>query len=114
MKKFMLLTVVVGALFVSACSQSPFYHEHIMRGHVLNVNDQEARVCIGEKDGAKINDELEVFRVVVTGEDDSGLEVYDREPVGKVKITRITGDHFAVASIIEGKVGKHDIVELSR
>ncbi len=113
MKNSVLLGLVTVSLFLAACSQNPFYHEHFMRGHVVNVNDDHVRVCIGEKDGAEVSHELNVYRVIVSGQDASGSDIYDRETVGKVKITRITGEHFAVASIIEGNINKHDIVEFS-
>ncbi len=111
MKNIVLLGLVTASLFLAACSQNPFYHEHFMRGHVVNVGDDQVRVCIGKKDGAEVSDELNVYRVVVSGQDASGTDIYDRETVGKVTITRITGDHFAVANVTEGNVKKHDIVE---
>ncbi len=113
MRKIVLFGLVTASFFLAACSQNPFYHEHFMRGHVVNVSNDQVRVCIGKKDGAAVSDELSVYRVVVSGQDASGVDVYDRERVGKVKITRITGEHFAVASITEGNVNKHDIVEFS-
>ena len=113
MKSIVLLVFVTASLFLAACSQNPFYHEHFMRGHVVNVSDDQVRVCIGKKDGAEVSDELNVYRVVVSGQDASGTDIYDRETVGKVKITRITGEHYAVANVKEGSVKKHDIVEFS-
>ncbi len=114
MKNSMLLIVIISGLFLSACSHNYFYHDNIMRGQVVNVDDSKVRVCIGKKDGAKVADELSVYRVYVSGQDAAGSDIYDRETVGKVKITKLTGEHFAVARVIEGKINKHDIVELSR
>tara|TARA_B100000745_G_scaffold300562_1_gene255299 strand:- start:2988 stop:3332 length:345 start_codon:yes stop_codon:yes gene_type:complete len=114
MKKMMLFSVVIGVFFLSACSQTPFYHEHIMRGQVVSVNSERVKVCIAKKDGAKVEDVLNVYRVVVSGQDAAGEDLYEKKPVGKVMLTRITSEHFAIATVTEGEAQKNDIVELSR
>lgn len=114
MKNLLFFFVVIGALLSSACSQTPFYHQHIMRGQVVSANSEQVQVCVGEKDGAKVDDVLSVYRIIVSGQDVSGIDIYDKEVVGKVKISRLTGEHFAIARVVEGTISKHDIVELSR
>ena len=104
--KFSFLLVFVGLL--NACAGSTFYHENIMRGQVVGVDNDELVICIGREDGAKEGQELQVYRYAWEGED------YRFDYVGAVQIESVINDHFARAIGITGDVKQHDIVELKK
>jgi len=105
-----LFVLLLVTTFITACVNSPFYHDKIMRGQIVGFDTDEIVVCIGTNDGAEIGQELQVYRsnwVDTTEEGDD----YQYDYVGKVKIVSIVNDHFARAKIVDGKLIEHDMVE---
>jgi hypothetical protein len=86
-----------------------------MRGHIVDVTDDVATVCVGRADGAAPGQVLNVQRVVrVSQPSKSTTPMFRREQVGHVRIDSIVDDHFARATVIHGAAAPHDIVELVR
>ncbi len=89
-------------------------HGYLMKGQVLEVKGAEAYLCIGSSEGAKEGQEFPVYRYIKDPENiltEKALS-YKREQVGKVKISRITHEHFAWATIISGDVKANDSAEV--
>lgn len=112
MVKFSYMAVFVGLL--TACSGSQFYHNNIMRGQVVGIDNDEVVVCIGTKDGAEEGQELRVYRYIWEGSVEEGDDEYRVDEVGALRIKSIINEHFARAESTEGDVRKHDIVELRK
>ena len=110
--KFSFLLVFVGLL--NACAGSTFYHENIMRGQVVGVDNDELVICIGREDGARKGQELQVYRYVWEGAVEEGDDDYRVDYVGAVQIKSVINDHFARAVSTTGDAKKHDIVELKK
>lgn len=118
---------LLGAfLIISSCaSMQGFYHAKIMKGSIIEASDSSVYLCIGEKDGATVGQEFNVYKTIVTNpppritsprEVPRGIPatpIFQRELTGRVKITKIIDEHFAEAIIISGKAEKNSIVELS-
>jgi hypothetical protein len=89
-------------------------HGMIMRGHILEAEAGALVICVGEKDGAQVGQELDVVsHQRVTGTPKKAGPRYQRETVGRVRITSLFDDHYATAEIVEGKAQPHDTVELT-
>jgi hypothetical protein len=110
--KISFMVAFVGLL--SACAGSQFYHENIMRGQVVGIDDDEVVVCIGSEDGAETGQELQVYRYVWEGAVEEGDDSYRVDYVGTLQIKSVVNDHFARAISTKGNVKKHDIVELKK
>ena len=110
--KVTFLVVFVGLL--TACAGSQFYHENIMRGQVVGIDNDEVVVCIGSEDGAEMGQELQVYRYVWEGAVEEGDDDYRVDYVGTLQIKSVVNDHFARAISTKGNVKKHDIVELKK
>lgn len=110
--KVTFLVVFVGLL--TACSGSQFYHENIMRGKVVGIDNDEVVVCIGSEDGAETGQELQVYRYVWEGAEEEGDDDYRVDYVGTLQIKSVVNGHFARAISMKGNVKKHDIVELKK
>jgi len=107
-----LLLVVVAASFGCATVQSA-KHQYVMRGSVLEVNDDTAYVCLGTEQGAQVGQELKVYRYVRTVTAPKVQQPqYRVESVGKLKVTGVES-HMANAQILSGNVKVNDIVELN-
>lgn len=106
------LVTFVGLL--TACAGSQFYHENIMRGQVVGIDNDEVVVCIGSEDGAEMGQELQVYRYVWEGAVEEGDDDYRVDYVGTLQIKSVVNDHFARAISTKGNVKKHDIVELKK
>lgn len=88
-------------------------HRYLMKGQILEVNGDTAYLCVGSADGAKIGQELTVYRFVKIGHPGpkSGNR-YKREDTGKVRITEIIDEHMADAKITSGEAREGYMVEL--
>lgn len=108
-----LFLLVALALVASGCaSTGAGYHRHVMRGLVVGVVDQDVSICIGTRDGAKVGQELEVYRIVKQSSGPKGPATYDREKTGVVRIEEIFNEHFARASVVSGEVKEGSVAEL--
>jgi len=85
-----------------------------MRGHVVAMESAGPVVCIGRADGAQPGQVLDVYRVEYRHKHKSNLPSYNRVKVGSITITEVIDDHFARAQVTDGKLKKHDIVELRK
>jgi hypothetical protein len=118
MKKRALISVLSAMLFVfltSGVSMAGVYHGHIMKGSVLEVNGDTATICIGTADGAKVGQELTVYKFEKKEKQtETGGGPFDRIKTGKVKITKIFDEHMANAKVLSGTVEANNIVELKK
>lgn len=107
------LVLASAILLMAGCANSPFYHRYVMAGQVVQADEGRTVVCIGEPNGAQVNQMLEAYRVVFRRDVvEEGESDWARERVGKVRINRIIDEHFATVDVMEGNVLKNDIVEL--
>ncbi|WP_156924749.1 hypothetical protein [Pseudoxanthomonas sp. J35] len=100
---------------VASASEGGFRHNVLMRGQVLETQDDTLVVCVGKADGAQVDQVLDVIRHKRRnrGPRDIGPR-FRREAVGQVRITGLFDDHYAEAEVISGKPKVNDIVELIR
>jgi len=107
----MTLAIVISSSMAFA-QETSFRHKYLMRGQVLEVKDATLVVCVGTADGAAVGQELDVIRHTrVTTPPKSASPGFRRKNVGKVKITTIFDDHYALATVINGSVRVNDTVE---
>ena len=90
-------------------------HKYLMKGQILEVDKQEAYLCIGSAEGAKAGQKFSVFRYVKArgSVEKQSLPGYKRELVGAVKITEVVDEHFAKAIILDGDIKINDVAELN-
>tara|TARA_R110001592_G_scaffold3113_1_gene17414 strand:+ start:9898 stop:10251 length:354 start_codon:yes stop_codon:yes gene_type:complete len=110
-KRLKISFLMILVWFLTACSGSQFYHEQIMKGQVVGIDNDELVICIGSKDGAKVGQELQVYRYVWEGALEEGESDYRVDYVGTLKIKSVVNDHFSRAINTEGNVIKNDVVE---
>ena len=109
-----LLAVSTLLAVSSARAESPgIRHTVFMAGSVIEASDEGIYLCIGTAEGAAPGQVLDVVRVtrVRSGNPKQGIR-FHREKVGKVKVEAIVDEHFAQATVLDGKVEKGDIVRL--
>jgi hypothetical protein len=107
---------LVAAVGLSGCAtSSPAYHSYVMQGQVLSVENDTVDVCVGTRDGAAIDQVLEVVRHVPrkTGPKAPGPS-FRREAVGTVRIVSIYDEHYATAVVVSGQPQISDTVEFER
>lgn len=114
--RMILAATLLCALLLTACaSTSPAYHQIVMQGQVLSVASDTLVVCIGERDGARVGQELTVVRhVPQPAASKAAGPGFRRAPVGQVRITTVFDDHYASARILSGRPEVNDVVELER
>lgn len=105
------LACLMGAVMAHA-GEPGIYHRYFMKGSVVDVSEAGIYLCIGTNDGAMAGQELDVFHVSQVSNGPKGAITMKREKVGRVRIGEVVDEHFATATIIEGKADKGDIVEL--
>ncbi len=88
-------------------------HTVFMRGQILEVQDSTIVLCIGAADGASVGQELDVVHHSRVRTGPKGIGRFKREVIGKVRIDAIVDEHYAEATVIDGKAGQHDSVELA-
>ena len=109
----LMLALVVGSSGVNA-EETSFRHKYLMRGQILEVENQTLMLCIGTADGAEVGQALDVVRHVKSPIPPKALgPSFQRENVGKVRITKIFDEHYAEAIVLEGDVRMHDTVEVA-
>ena len=89
------------------------YHDYIMSGQVVTVDDKQAVVCVSDTDGLK---EHQVFNVYRT--------VYDPTAIseGKNSYSRVRWENSsenpristAEAIVLDGEITRYDMVEFDR
>ena len=117
-KRFTLGTVMGLALslaLATAANAADFTHKYVMRGQVLDVQDNTLVVCIWKEDGAQVGQVLNVVRHQRgPHKHKSATPNFVRKGTGKVRITSIIDDHYAEATVVDGNVKINDSVELVR
>lgn len=110
------LGAVLASLLLAGCaSTSPTYHRHLMQGQVLSVEGDSLVVCIGERDGAQVGQELAVVRHVRhPGAPKAAGPHFRREPIGAARIAEVFDEHYARAQVLNGHPQINDVVELDR
>ena len=96
-------------LLTSCATMGIAYHKYLMKGSVIETYDSDIYLCIGTRDGAKVGQEFDVYKIITISK---ARSTFQRELAGKVKITEIVDEHFAKAKVISGKAEKNDVVEL--
>lgn len=105
--------VLMGCATVAP--ESSLRHEYLMRGQILEVQDNSLVMCIGSADGAAVGQELNVIRHTRIAKPPKSVGPgFRRDNVGKVRITTIFDDHYAQATVIDGTVRENDSVETQR
>ena len=97
-------------LLASCATMGKAYHKYLMKGSIIETEADEVYLCIGSRDGAKVGQELDVYKIITISK---AMSTFQRELTGKVKITEIVDEHFAKAKVISGTAKKNDIVELT-
>ena len=107
---------LVALLGLSGCAtNSPAYHSYVMQGQVLSMENNTVEVCVGERDGAAIDQVLEVIRHVPgTHAPKASGPSFRREEVGSVRIVSLYDGHYATAVVLSGEVQVNDTVEFKR
>ncbi len=108
--KYGVSLILVASLTFLLCSCAAIYHRYIMKGSIIEASDSEVYLCIGSKDGAKVGQKLNVYRIIYSG---FRGKPFEQVFTGNVKITEIIDEHFAKAIVISGEAKKDDIVELA-
>ena len=111
---YRVIVFFVGAFFLlSGCSNTPFYHNSMMRGQVVNADERKVVVCVGETSGLKGGEIFSVFRSKFDADlSNDGESGYTLENVGKIRISKIRDKHYADVIVLEGQVSVNDIVQL--
>ncbi len=111
---FLSLCLTLSVAFVGLANAASIYHKYIMSGSILEVSGQNAYLCIGSAEGAKVGQVLTVynFKKKPASQMDKGVIRFDRVKVGKIKITKIVDQHMADAKILSGNVQQNDIAQL--
>lgn len=104
---------VLGSGATFAGDSPSIRHTVFMRGQILEVQDSTIVVCIGEADGASVGQELDVVHHSRVRTGPKGVGRYKREVIGKVRIDTIVDEHYAEATVISGKAGQNDSIELA-
>lgn len=114
--RMIVCATLFSVLLLAGCaSTSPAYHQIVMRGQVLSVASDTLVVCIGERDGAKVGQELAVVRhLPQPAASKAAGPGFRRAPVGQVRITTVFDDHYASARILSGRPEVNDVVEFER
>ena len=109
-----LLFLLAG--FGAHAGEPSLHHTLIMRGQILEVASDGIVLCVGERDGAKVGQVLDVLRHVRVqgGAPKQVGSRFRREQVGRVEIQALFDEHYARAAVVEGNPVVHDVVELER
>ena len=108
-----LLALALACAGTASAEGPGLRHEWIMRGQVLDADASGLVVCVGERDGAAVGQELDVVRHVrVAGGSKKAGPRYKRESVGRVRITGLFDEHYAEATVVTGSPRANDTVEL--
>ncbi|MFN7943134.1 MAG: hypothetical protein U0X73_16195 [Thermoanaerobaculia bacterium] len=108
-----LITLSALAVGPAAGAENPgIRHTVFMAGSIIEASAEGIYLCIGTADGAEPGQVLDVVRLTRSGNPKQGVR-FRREKVGKVRIDAIVDEHFAQATVLDGKVEKGDIVRLT-
>lgn len=107
-----LLGLLAGPTWAGEAS---FKHKYTMRGQVLEIQPGSVVVCIGQEDGARVGQVLDVVRHLSrSSRAKSTGPRFRKEGVGTVRITSLFDEHYATAEVVKGSPRVNDTVELER
>lgn len=112
------IAIVASLLFMGGCaSMKMSYHKYVMRGTILMAAGNEVYLCIGSKDGARVGQKFDVYKlsaqaIAQPGKGGVPGPRFRKDKTGTVKITEIVNEHFARATVTSGTVLKDYIAEL--
>lgn len=112
-----LVSALAAALALAGCAgTSPAYHRYVMQGQVLSLDGDALVVCIGDRDGAQVGQELTVIRHIARtgGAPKAVVSGFRREQVGTARIAEVFDEHYARAQVLSGRLKVNDVVELAR
>ena len=111
----LLTAVSILTVAPTARAESPgIRHTVFMAGSVIEASAEGIYLCIGTANGAIPGQVLDVVRVTRDrGSNPKQGIRFHREKVGKIKVDAIVDEHFAQATVLDGKVEKGDIVRLA-
>ena len=115
--RLFLIAALTGLLLLSGgAGAGDFKHRYLMQGQVPSLDGSTLVVCIGDRDGAEVGQELAVLRHVrkTGGPPKARGSGFRREPVGMARIVEVFDEHYARAQVLEGDVQVNDVVELAR
>jgi hypothetical protein len=105
-----IVSVMFMVILLTSCvTMGKTHHKYLMKGNIIETYNSDIYLCIGSNDGAEVGQELDVYKITIISK---ARSTFQREHIGKVKITEIVDEHFAKAKVISGKAEKNDIVEL--
>ena len=87
----MILAIITIA---SGCASSPIYHKYVKSGQVVKVGGNDVMVFI-------------------YGSTETGESVYRLDTMGPLSINEIKEQHYALTTVSNGEIKKHDMLELS-
>lgn len=99
-------------LTLTACATTGSIYHSAMRGQVLSMDDDALVICVGERDGAKAGQVLQVVRHV-RQHVPKARSGFRRETIGQVRITEVFDEHYARAAVVKGMPQLADVVELA-
>lgn len=107
---------LLGAIAVSGCAtDSPAYHNYVMQGQVLSVDNNTLTVCVGEHEGARVGQVFDVVRHVPRpSSPKTTAPTFSRQEIGKVRIASLYDDHYATAVVLDGSPQVNDEVILDK
>lgn len=114
----LLMTAVVASLLLStsACSSlEGAGHQYLMRGQVVEATGKEVVLCVGSRDGAKVNQELTAYKMVSSNVGGPKNPTrWEKVQIGTVRINQVVDEHFARGEVTSGDVQVNTMVELKR
>lgn len=114
-KLIKLLSIAVLSVGLLGGCASQIYHDYIMSGQVVTVDDKQVVVCVSDTDGLKEHQVFNVYRTVFDATAISeGEDGYSREFVGKIRLGKAKDEHFAEATVLDGELARYDMVEFDR
>jgi hypothetical protein len=116
-QQFLAPLILLAALVGSAqAGEASFRHKYLMRGQILEMDTGALVICVGKEDGAEVGQVLDVVRhvpVIGSNPKEAGPK-FKQVDVGRVKVTSLFDDHYAMAEVVAGSPKVNDIVELKR
>ena len=106
--------ILVTTLFVVfGCAFTQKIYYRLKEGYITEVSDSYVVVCLGQKSGVWVGEELNVYDVItVTRPKQAPL--YKKMYKGRIRITEITGDYHSKAIVVSGQVRENYQAELSK
>lgn len=88
-------------------------HKYVMRGQILEIQGDNAYLCIGSDDGAQVGQEFTVYKFERQPSAHQGRESFKRKKTGTGTIVQVRDEHMAIAHIVSGEAKEHYVVELN-